>query len=245
MTEDVAALVEEAKGTFDLGGFLHQAVAKVEDKEITVYTDQAAGEALGGEFGDTGKVIHKGPLGEAILLKNQIKLYQAVIDAAEEAAAKSAAEAELSGEDAEPEPPTTDSYRQERDKAQERLEEIQPEIDRLRAQLEETSLTIGLRYLPPLIIKDAKLKSRKHIGIKKVTEDDYEEYMTEFNAQILSRACTYVETPTGRNPGIDPEEARNLYGLLPYSEQERLDAAINKLVFQGKIAASLALDADF
>ena len=236
MTEDIGALVEEAKGTFDLGDFLTESVTKIEGKSVTVYTDQTAGEELGGEFADTGKVVHKGLLGEAILLKNQVKLYQSVLDATEEAVAESG----------ESEPETTDSYREERDKAQARLDEIQPDIDRLRAQLDATSLKIGLRYLPPLIIKDARVKARKHLGIKRVSDDNAEEYMEEFNAQILSRACTFIEKATGeQNPGVDPEGARKLYGYLPISETYRLDEAINALVFQGKIASKLALDADF
>lgn len=237
MDDDIQNIVDEAKEGFDLDEVLTGSTASHDPKTIRVYTDLKTGEELGGaddvqtSFGTTTKE-RWGILGDIDLLREELRLINAVIDNKDEL-----------NQDAE----NLKTYVERRDEITAEIEELKAKAKPLQEKIEESALDIEVRYLPPIIVKDARKDARKHLGLKKVTEEDYEDYLAEFNAQILTRAATSItQVKTGRvNKQITIESARKMYGLLPSSEQRKLDEHIDKIVFKSKIAQHLALDADF
>jgi len=223
---EVTEAVEEVKGSFDLGALIKG--RPVRYKSVKVYTDEVLGEMLGGaedERNNLGMVAGRrrwGLLGEADALGAELKVLEAYEEPAEDVKARI-------------------------DEISARLIEIRDEVNDILEQMEASSLTIELQSLPPIINKDAQRKARQELGIKgNVPADRTQEYVDEYNAQVLSRAIVSITNGVGeKNTTISVQDARDLYGFLPASEVQKLDAIVDEVVFKSAIAKSLSTDADF
>ena len=240
---DYEALAEEAKGSFDLGGLLKGQPNLAKTKKVTLYLDQDAGEAVGGFDIETDALGREtktrwGLVGEIDTAVEQVNLINAVLGEDDE-------KIEEAGIDSE----TAQTYISKRDELYAEIKRLQDVLKPLHEQLEASALDLEIHYLPPIITKSAREAARKHLGLKKVDPGtpEFSDYIAEFNAQILSRACKSItQRSTGQtNASLSVEEAREMYEYLPTSEQNRLDAAVNEIVFKAKIAQNIALDAGF
>lgn len=240
MSDDIEQIVQEAKGTFDLDEVLTGRPAIKKTTSVPVYLDEEVGELLGGFDIETGlggqkQKVRWGVLGKIDEKADELKLIEAVIENADKS----------DNEDDRGE--NYQTYIAKRDELLAEIKELGAEARKLQERLEQSALIFEIRYLPPIITKSARVEARKELGIKKVTDETYDDYLAEFNAQILTRATVSItKAATGqKNEGLSIEGARKLLGQLPSSEQARLDAQIDKIVFKSKIAQHLSLDADF
>lgn len=219
--EVVEELVEEAKGSFDLGSLLSGRASLKSTKTIRIYTDEDALDTL--EPLLTKKDLLEREKKTLTLVIDNDELADKLEDAGEGIVARLA----------------------EIDTLLKSLEE--DEIAAARAVLNETALDIAVTPLPPLIVKSARLEARKHLGLKTVTPDDYDDYIPEYNAQILKR-CVAAITNVGSggvNKGLSIEDARGLFDMLPLGEDSRLQEFVDKVVFRAEVSKALAQDADF
>lgn len=137
-----------------------------------------------------------------------------------------------------------------------------PEIERLDAQaaslrdevkeaaraVEASGLTFKLRAVPPKIAELADKATRKHLGVTdNLSTEQVQDFVDEYTARLLKDSVEYY-----RDHATDTlvrqltiEEARELKGLLPRGEFEKLDKAIADLSARAHISENVARDADF
>ncbi|ALJ19580.1 hypothetical protein [Microbacterium sp. No. 7] len=240
MSEDAQAIVDEVKSTFDFLSAVQNVPESLEDVKrniVRVYRDRETGRALGGvttHTGAAGQEVQErfGVLGELSLKLEEKKLLEEVIRRADEL---------------EQEPESLKTYEDRLAVLKKEITALKRKAAPLQKKLDESALDFEVRYLPPAAIKIARREARKHLGIKKVTDDNADEYVDEYNAQVLSLATVSVEeVATGsKNLGLSAEEARAAYDFLPPSEVKRLVEFVDGIVFRADIAQKLSFDADF
>lgn len=226
MSDEIEAVVEEVKGSFDLGGFLKG--AKTRFKTVRVYTDSEAGAELGGtridtQYGFITGSSRVGLIGETLDLSDRLKALSELEEA-------------------------TEATLEEVQEIAAQIDANKVRIDELHKQLDESALDFEIQSLPPVIQKDAGRRAKNALGIKgKVPEARQEEYDERRNAEILSLATMRItKVATGeRNPGITPEDAQDILDYLPDSEQRRLAAVLEEVALRSGIADKLASSSDF
>ncbi len=222
---DIEAIANDARESFDLGDFLRG--RSVRTKTVRVFTDEVTAEERGG-FERIYRIVNETRIPD-------VRSWGLVKDMAE-------AQAEYEGV----ENKSTKAGRTLKAK----IDSIEAEIRALTEKLLETALEIELRAVPDRIKKDAYRAARKALGIRGkngVTADNAIELEDENAAQILQRTVVSI-TKYGtddKNLGVSIEGARDLKGLLPDSEWDKVKEALDELLFRKVIADQVAEDLDF
>ena len=214
---EIQKIANEARDTFDLGEFLQTQLPRVVNK-VTVYTDEAAGDELGGH-----EMVQES-------LANGVQVPRLRTWG-------------LKGEYAEL--TATEAARKENAP---RVAEIEERVAELRKRLNDTSLTFELHSIPTSIRKDARRKARKELGIssKGVPADLEDDFSEEISAQYLAASCGGVTRGDGATISkLTVEDARNLIATLPLTEQSRLLDTVSETLFATHISQSAVEDADF
>lgn len=216
--DEAQQIAQQARDEFDLGAMLRGRSRR--SKTVRVYTDEAAGERLGG--------IQVETVTDQFGLESQVPrawgIVKEIIDLS--------------------------ATKEDEKKNAKAIKALKEEAAVIQARLEESALDIELQSLPPIIKDDAVRAARKELGInEKVTHNHsrYEEYAAEYDAQILQRtAVSVTEVATGAvNRGISIETARSIKGLLPEYEWAKIYEAHVELLWQNAISAKAVEDPDF
>jgi hypothetical protein len=118
----------------------------------------------------------------------------------------------------------------------------------LERELKQSSFTIHLQAVPPVVARDGLRIARKTLGIKgEVPADRIDEVNEVSAAALLSKAVTkWVDNSDGSEHNeLTLEEARALKDYLPLFESLRLNAAVDDLQYRNVIAQSVTSDSDF
>lgn len=223
----IDAIQDEAREGYSLFERLSESTHRT--KTVTVYTNAALGAELGYALDEedmgirTGRRVRKGLLGE--------------LDELKERAARIAADG--TEEEAE-------AAIDEIGKAKKRLT---AQVKKIQKQMQADALVFTLQSVPELVIKDARRKARKALGLKSkgIPEAQQEEYNDEYTCQLLSSSVvSWEDRKAGKTfHSLSVEEARNLQNLLPRGQFPLLDAAMVELSFEATIANAAVDDVDF
>lgn len=227
---DIEQIQDEAREGFSLRDRL--AGVSQRRKTVTIYTDSAVGAELGSAEDQTdglglktGRRVRKGLLGEMDALTERIEIELARAGTDKEAVA--AVQADF-------------------DKAEAALKR---KIKAAQKKLNETAMVFTLQALPDIIVRDARRKARKELGIKNknIPEDKQEDYSLEYTAQVVAASvATWVDNLDGKtHTGLTVEQARDLRDLLPFGQFARLDHAVYELSFEAAIGNQATDSADF
>lgn len=212
-TEKIA---EEARESFDLGGFLRGATRVMDT--VTVYTDEQAGNALGGH-----EIVQEdGPGGARVPKVRSWGL-----------------KGEYNKLTRTPE---------EKKKNAKRIREVEKEVAALLERIEESALTFELHSIPTAISKSARRNARKELEItgKGVPEALSDEFAEELSSQYLALSAGKVTRGDGKQlPKLSVEEARDLADYLPRSEHIKLLNAVNDVLFASHISTAAVENPDF
>ena len=130
-----------------------------------------------------------------------------------------------------------------------KVAEIEAQLAPIKLELEATSLTFELRAVPPIVVKDARRRAKKALGIvgKNVSEDLEEQFLEYASAYVLSAMVTgYVSHATGDTIAkLSDSDARDLGDLLPEGEFGRLSAMVNDIQFKTVVGANVTETPDF
>lgn len=221
----IAETIVEAKATFNLADTLRGRGFRT--GSITVYTD----EILGEKHFDLEAELKK--------VKDSTSSLGILLDAAGELGLTDAAlalqplfdAALLSGVDAA------------------KVAEIEAQLAPIKAELEATSFTFNLRAVPPIVVKDARRRAKKSLGIigKNISENLEEEFLEYASAYVLSSMVTsYVQHASGITiDNLSDSDARDLGDLLPEGEFARLSAKVNDIQFKTVVGANVTETPDF
>lgn len=221
--ERIQSIANDARESFDLGDFLRG--RSVRTRNVRVFTDEVTAEKRGG-FEKTVETLANGiqlPGVRSWGLVKDLAEAQDQYDKLESKNTKVAKELKA------------------------RIDSINDEIRALTATLIETSLEIELKTVPKVIKKDAYRAARKALGIHgSISDDQAVEFIDEHNAQTLSRTVVSIARPDGsKNQGISLDSARDLVGLLPDSEWEKIKVALDELLSEKVIGDAAVADQDF
>lgn len=229
---NIEEIVAEIQDDFDIDDLLNG--RSHVDSTIRLYTDEKTGQELGGsevdrnQFG-LGMKRRWGVLGELDEKKEIIERAEKAIKVMEDGDAKALLEAEVEAENA-------------------KVVALGKRAGELLDRLNRTAIDLEIQSLHPVIIKDCRRRAKAALQIKgKVSEDQSEEYMDQFNVEVLV-ACVSKYTIVGNGntrDRITVDQAKNLYEKLPPSEVVKLDAKIDEIVFRSAIAQQVSLDSDF
>ena len=223
----VEEIVTEAREGFDLRARL-AGIAKRE-RTVTVYTDEQTGEALGGvqtfyvqgtKLVDT--VRRWGVLGKLDALREEAKELQKLDEVPDKAVAD----------------------------IKTRAAGLQEEAKALREKLEESALVFTLRALPELVMKDARRKAYRNLGLKPkngLTPDQQEDVVDEHLAVLVSTATiSWTDRSNGKTQhSLSLDEARMLKQYLLPEEWRKLQEAIDDLQTRKTIGDAATADLDF
>lgn len=199
---------------------------------VTVYTDAATGALLGVAEDEkdqfdlkTGRRTRRGLLGEMDALIESTE--NAIATIKDDPDAVKAATAALDKEQA----------------------ALTRKITAAQKKLDSTALVFTLQTLPDIIIRDARRKARKELGLKakSIPEDRLEDFTLEHVAQLVSASVSeWTDKQTGeKHAGLTVSQARDLRDYLPRGQFDRLDHAVAKLSFEAAISNSVTDSADF
>lgn len=225
--DKIETIEAEAREGYSL--FARLAESNNRTKTVTVYTDPALGVELGyavdGEdFGiKTGQRVRKGLIGEMDELRERGALVVAHgTDEEVEAVSAEIAEAKKS---------------------------LVAKIKKLQKEMQKTSLVFTLQSVPEIVIKDARRKARKALGIKGkgIPEGRQEEYNDEYTCQMLAASVlSWEDKKVGKKfDSLSVEEAHNLQNFLPRGQFPVLDATMVELSLEVSIANAAVDDVDF
>jgi hypothetical protein len=222
--DETAAEVEE---TFDLDEAVDTGII-LRERKVTVYRNQKAAEELGG-FEDK----------QTLLGTTQRERWGLLGKLDERRTAK--IELEKDNEDGR----FDASIQILADEIDALIEEIAPVAEALKA----SALTLELRAVPPVILKDTRRRARKELGIKgkNIPEDRMEEYEDLQQAELLSDMLVSVVDGRGRKPSRQPDVAwaLKLRQRLHESEYGRIDRLVGEIQYRGAVANSIAESGDF
>ena len=227
-TPDFELLEEEInqeRSGFDLMARLTER-PKRKPKVVNLYMDEEAGSELGyvheqrNELGVLVKVHREGILGE--VLDAEIEVRRLISEGAEES------NIEL---------------------AEAKLESLKKRRDEVVKRIKTDSLTVTLQWVPPMIEEIIEVKAMRSIGVKQkpLPEHKVEEFKKAWFARALEASVvTIVDNRDGSTKnGITVSEASTLQKLLPKEQGERLDVALNELLFRKAISDEALDNADF
>ncbi len=124
------------------------------------------------------------------------------------------------------------------------------EAEKLWAKLQESGLTITLRAVPPIILKDTRRRAKAALGIKgkDIPEDRNEEFIDRQQAELLADA--YVSSKNAKGQVLPKEkfgadQAAKLRDRMSQFEYSKIDRALGELQYQAAIASSVTSAEDF
>ncbi|WP_406245799.1 hypothetical protein ACI7YT_12215 [Microbacterium sp. M] len=237
-------IVEEAREGYDLRDRLRNRLKRT--KTVTVYTDDIAGSELGGaedsvdaygirhgrrRWGIKGELDRLGEVATDLerRLVNLTEILDENPDDAEAAAQRAEVEAHIAT-------------------LAEKVAAEQKKITPLLKRLEKTSLQFTLRTIPDLVIRDARRKAKRNLGIKgKIPEVLLEEFNLEHVAILVAASVESWEDKGAKQKftSLTVEEARALRDELPVGQFTVLDKAIGELSFEAQISNLATDSADF
>lgn len=220
-------IVEEERSTFDLTSRL-QGISKRE-RTVTVYTDEIAGEELGGierfYYPDTDIVKSTrrwGVRGEQDALREKITEALKADQISDEEVGR------LKAENA----------------------ELEAKAAKIQKQLDKTAITFTLRAVPNIVLKDAQRKARQNLGIKikgGITPEQVEDLTDEAFAVVLNvSVVSWIDAADGTlRHSLPLEDARALKKYLLAEEWAKIERAIDELQSFKAIGDRVTADADF
>ena len=226
-TLDPEQVAEEARSSFGLSERLAGITKRT--RTVTAYTDEIAGEALGGVetiyMPGTELVTGTrrwGVAGEQADLRDEIKTL-------------------LAGEEVDEEQVAS---------AKKRAAALERKAKALRKTLEETALTFTLRAVPELVMKDSRRKAYRHLKLKSkggLTDEQREDLGLEYLARVLSKMVVeWSDASTGEKHEYLPlEDARALQAHLLPEEWGKIETTIDELQARKAIGDAATADADF
>lgn len=222
MTVDIEETMTEARSKFDVKKRLAgRGLAK---EDVVVYTDRAAGLALGDarvdeETNQFGLVIATHKIRTGVL-----------------------------GDIAEAEEDLVGAEGAEKTKLNRTLKALRAEKAELIEQLKSTRWTVSLESVPPVAIKRAERAARSKLDIKgKIPEDriaDYRELVDVFTlADVITNIHDHAD---GEDSGkIDGESALDIKEMLDPSEYRRIILGLGKVQYRDAVSDAVTSDADF
>jgi hypothetical protein len=136
----------------------------------------------------------------------------------------------------------------EGEKDQAAIDDLKAKIAAKREELAETGVTVKLRAVPEIIVKDTRRKAKRYLGVKgKVGEDQIEDYSEEITNQVLAVTIQSIEFHEDdyKVEKVNVADARNLRSFLPPSEFDRLDRKLYEIQFQASISEQATDNTDF
>jgi hypothetical protein len=129
------------------------------------------------------------------------------------------------------------------------IDALLEQIEEVSTRLKASALTLELRAVPPVILKDTRRKARAALNIKGkgVPEDQQDEYTERQQAELLVVMLVSVTDGKGRKAAAKPtvEWAMKLRERLPEAEYQRIDLKIGEIQYRGAVAQSVAESPDF
>lgn len=218
----IQSIAEEAREDFDLGEYLSDEGATIDDT-VTVYTNKKAGRELGGveqvrvydELTGLPRPDFRtwGVMGQIFELKRE-------------------RDGDVTHAD--------------------KIAELKLEAERISEKLEASAIELTLHSIPPIIKKDAKRAARKHLAINGKTPDSpdhpqFEEYEDEHDSQILQRSVVSIKTlRDGKvRKGLSIENARKLKEQIDEREYLKIKEKLIEISYRRQIGEHSVQNPDF
>lgn len=116
------------------------------------------------------------------------------------------------------------------------LKDSEKALDKLKAAMLAESLAVSLRSVPNIAIKAAQREARKAYAVDgKIPDESFEFFAQKINSLTLVDVITGITDSSGETLKPTIEDIEQLENLLPSTQWDVLNAAVNKLIYRDTV----------